>query len=133
MGIELFERAVKGGAQLLKAETRPVAGHGDRVAALVLTFEVGRIAVSAEPANACNLRIEYVASAEEAPPGLKDASEEEPWWRVLGSPIARSWSAGPEHEGAVCIQFRADDENPRVLTLQPQGGGVSVSLETPPE
>lgn len=128
MGIELLERAVKGGGQLLRAEASPVAGQADRVAVLLLTFDLGRIAVSAD-VRAAALRIEYVASAERTPQGLRDVSEEEPWWRVLGSPIARVWPVGPEPEGALRVQFRADDKSPRVVGLAPRAGAVAIRLE----
>jgi hypothetical protein len=99
---------------------------------LLLTFDLGRIVVTAEPATEA-LLFEYVESPEGAPTGVVDATEEEPWWRVLGSPLARVWPAGPADEGSVCLQFRADDQSPRVITLQPRGACVSIQLETPPD
>lgn len=131
MGIELFERAVRGGGQLLKAEVSAREGHPGRVRALVLTFDLGRISVAAEPATG-GLAVEYLESAEQAPAGLEDACEEEPWWRLLGSPIARAWPAGPDLAGAVSLQFRAADQSPRVVTLAPRGGEIEVRLENPP-
>ncbi len=128
MGIELFERAIRGGGQLLSAEVCPLGGRTDRVSALMLTFDLGRIAVSAEPTTG-SLVVDYVESSDQAPPGLEDAGEAEPWWRLLGSPLARTWAAGSGHEGAVCLQFRAADQSPRVVTLEPGGGGVSIRLE----
>jgi hypothetical protein len=127
MGIELFERAVAGGGQLLRAEVRPLGGRRDRVSALILTFDLGRITVAAEPATS-RLSIDYVASPDDVPPGLEDAGEDEPWWRILGSPLARTWPA-PGREGAVCLQFRADDQSPRVVSLVPRGGSVAIRLE----
>ncbi len=129
MGIELFERAVQGGGQLLRAEVG-YAGDG-ALAAVLLTFDLGRIAVLPEPATG-SLSIEYVDVPERVPDGLSDASEEEPWWRLLGQPIARVWPAGPADEGSVSLQFRADDQNPRIVTLAPRASGVSVRLESPP-
>jgi hypothetical protein len=131
VGIELFERAVAGGGQLLRAETAPLGAGPSPVAVLALTFDVGRIEVRADPAAAA-LAIDYVESADQLPDTLEDASEEEPWWRVLGSPLARAWPAGPDHPGAVCIQFRGDDQNPRIVTLQPRGAAVAIRLENPP-
>lgn len=131
MEIELFERAVRGGGQLLKVEVCPLAERTDRVSTLVLTFDLGRIAVRVEPVTG-SLVVDYLGPQDVAPHGLEDAAEEEPWWRVLGSPLARSWPAGPEQEGAVCLQFRADDASPRVVSLEPRGGSVSIRLENPP-
>ena len=130
MGIELFERAVVGGGQLLRAQVGPLGGRTDRVSYLLLTFDVGRIGVCAAPATG-SLRVEYLESTDEALPELEEAGEEEPWWRVLGSPVARAWPVGPE-EGAVCLQFRADDRAPRIVSLRPRGGAVSIQLENPP-
>jgi hypothetical protein len=131
VGIELLERAVRGGGQLLTAEICPLGGRTDRVGALVLTFDLGRIAVSVEPLTK-SLVVDYVESRDQAPPGLEDAGQEEPWWRLLGSPLARTWTAGPGHEGALCLQFRADDQSPRIVTLEPRGGSVSIRLESAP-
>lgn len=132
MGIELFERAVRGGGQLLRAEACPLDGGSDRVRALVLTFDLGRIAVSVEPINQ-SLLVDLVDSADPAPPGLEDASESEPWWRLLGSVVARVWAAGSGDDDTLCLQFRADDQSPRIVTLEPRGGSVSICLENPPD
>jgi hypothetical protein len=129
MGIELFERAAAGGGQLLRAEVRPLDGRGDRVSALLLTFDLGRIAVAAEPATS-RLAIEYVPSRDDVG-GLEDASEEEPWWRLLGSPLARAWPAGPDGKGGLYLQFRASGQSPRVVALEPRGGSVAIRLERP--
>jgi len=131
VGIELFERAISGGGQLLQAEIAPLGADTATVAMLALTFDVGRIVVHAEPGGA-ELSIEYVESPEQISKALQDASEEEPWWRLLGSPLARAWPPGPDHPGAVCIQFRGDDQNPRVVTLQPRGSAIRIRLENPP-
>ena len=128
MGIELFERTVSGGGQLLRVDVSPLGGGAGRVAALMLTFDLGRITVTAEPATGA-LLIDYVDSPEHTPGGLQDASEEEPWWRLLGALLARAWPAGDDPHGAVCIQFRADGQSARTVILEPRGPGVSIKLE----
>lgn len=132
VGIELFERAVRGGGQLLNAGVCPLAGRLDRVSRLLLTFDLGRIVVSVEPVSQ-QLVVDFIASEDEAAAGLEDAREEEPWWRVLGSPLVRTWEGGAGHEGRVCLQFRADDQAPRVISLEPNGGSVSIRLEPLPD
>lgn len=120
---------------MLKAEIAPVGGRSDRLSSLLLTFDVGRILVVAVPASApatAALSIEYAGSREHAPPGLRDSGEDEPWWRVLGQPLARVWRPSETEGEAVCLQFRADDQNPRVVSLTARGAGVAVRLETPP-
>ena len=132
MGIELFERAVRGGGQLLNAEVCPLAGRSDRVSRLLLTFDLGRIDVSVDPVSQ-RVRADFVASPDEAPPGVEDARQEEPWWRVLGSPLACTWEGGAGHEAKLCLQFRADDQSPRVIALEPDGGSISICLEPLPD
>ena len=132
MGIELFERAVRGGGQLLAVGVRLLDGSSDRVGSLMLTFDLGRITVSVEPVHR-SLLVEFIDSTDAAPPGLEDASEKEPWWRLLGNPVARVWEAGSGPEGTLCLQFRADDQSPRIVTLEPQAGSVSICLENPPD
>lgn len=129
MGIELFERVVHGSGQLLGAEVCLLGGRTHEVGALVLTFDVGRIAVRVEPRSQ-SLGIEFVASPEQVPTGLEAAREEEPWWRVIGSPLVAAWAGGPGHETAVCLQFRAADQSPRVICVEPRGGSVAIRLET---
>ena len=131
VGIELFERAVAGGGQLLRAEAALAGDSATRVSRLLLTFDVGRVLVRAEPATG-SLAIDYVVDSDEAPPALTDVSEEEPWWRVLGQPLARAWPVD-DAGGSVCIQFRADDQNPRLVSLEARGGAVAIRLEAAPE
>ena len=116
---------------MLNAEVCPVAGRSDRVSELLLTFDLGRIAVRVEPIGQA-LQVDFVASSDEAPPGLEEAREEEPWWRVLGSPLARTWEGGADRPAKLCLQFRADDQSPRVISLEPEGGSVAIRLEPHP-
>ena len=120
MGIETFDRAIAAGAVLLKAEIEPVPRTSEAVAALVLTFDVGRVLVRSDPRQE-ELVIESVASPGEQPKQLDDAAEEEPWWRLLGSPLTRAWRVPNELPATLCLQFRSDDENPRVVRLEARG------------
>ena len=129
VGIELFERAASGGGQLLRAELASGSGSGQRTSVLLLTFDVGRVLVRAEPATG-GLVVEHVETSEKVPDGLVDASEEEPWWRVLGQPIVGAWPLD-DQGAALRIQFRADDQNPRRVTLEARGGQVAIGLESP--
>jgi hypothetical protein len=131
MGIEFFESAAEAGAQLLKVDLRPDAAASDRLSVLILTFDVGSILLRAETARE-ELSIEFVDAGAPRPAGLVDGQEEEPWWRVLGANLARAWRAG-DLNGSVCLQFRADDQSPRIVTLEARGASLSVRLENPPE
>ena len=70
-------------------------------------------------------------SREGLPEGLSDASEDEPWWRLLGSPMVRVWRAesGPGGSGGLRLQFREDHENPKVIALVPEAERVRVFID----
>lgn len=135
----LFERAAGGGGQLLRVERLPDgagrkgagregaegAGEAEREGvgrAWLFTFDVGRILVTAEGGA---LRGDHLVSAEDVPSGLVDASEDEPWWRLLGNPLTR---VGPESPDGLDLQFRHDDANPRRVHLGIESGHVSARL-----
>ena len=130
MGIEFFERAIEGNAVLLKAETGGAVGT-QPAKMLVLTFDVGCIELHVDPARK-ELAITHVKTPEQSPHDLADVTEQEPWWRLVGCPLARVWSAGDVLRGGLCLQFREDDKNPRIVTLEPRDARVSVRLENPP-
>jgi hypothetical protein len=132
MSVEVLERAAGTNAQLLKVDLRPEASNATRLSALVLTFDVGRVLVRPEPQRA-ELSIDFIDAGAPLPAGMSDGQEEEPWWRLLGHPLTRAWIVEGDLSGAVGLQFRADDQEPRIVTLQTQGASVSVRLENPPE
>jgi hypothetical protein len=132
MGIELFERVAEVGAPLLKVDLRPEKQDASRLSALLLTFDVGRLLVRPDPRRE-ELSIDVVVAGAPPPAGLVDGLEEEPWWRLLGSPVARVWTVEGGLRGGVCLQFRADDDAPRIVTLEAQGASLAVRLENPPE
>ena len=128
MNTELFEQAADAGAQLLRVEKRVHAGDVDlHASALLLTFDVGRILVTAEPARNV-LVATHVESAEASPAGLTDASEEEPWWRLLGAPL----SAARETPDAMRIELRfaMGEGRSRAAILQLHAARVHASLQT---
>ncbi len=139
MGIEIFERAIDGSGRILRAEQLvPSGGAGDPCHApgFLLTFDVGRILVAANPA-AKSLVIQTIEVGDSVEAQLAALDEEEPWWRVAGNPIARVW---PEASGdgaesgtaavrGVRLQFRSDDDNPRIVSFRFEDAGVRVRLE----
>ena len=127
MGFELFERAANAGAQLLRTECLAAGASGAEIGALLLTFDVGAILVRAN-GRAETLEIENLSSVDDLPAGLVGTDEEEPWWRVLGNPLSRAW----QKDEAVCLQFRPDEDAPRIVSLAPSAGRVAVRLENPP-
>lgn len=132
MGIELFERAADANAQLLEALVCAESGDAAKLSLLLLTFDVGRILIRPDPERE-SFSIEVIAAGAPLPPGLVNAAEEDPWWRLLGSPLARVWEPEGALHSRVCLQFRADGQSPRVVTLEAQGASVSIRLENPPD
>jgi hypothetical protein len=131
--VKLLEAvAEKKGCLLQVDRGSPAGGTGEdemSAPALLLTFELARILVTAKPGRALELR--QVQTREEAGGGLAPASEDEPWWRVIGSPLVRASSEEAEGGGlrAVRLQFRADDQNPRFMSLRLDSSLVRVRLE----
>lgn len=126
MNTELFERAAGAGAQLLRVDKRLHAGDRDSHAgALLLTFDVGRILVTADPARGA-LVATQVQSSESIPPGMVDASEDEPWWRLLGAPLAaaRSTPDATRFE----LHFRMGEGRSRAAVLRLDAARVLASL-----
>lgn len=121
--MERLERVVEAGGVLLKAE-RFAGSNPLLVAGVLLTFDVGRLLVEADP-NASTIHTTLIESKDAVPKGMIDAVEEEPWWRVLGAPLARVSAC----ERGARLQFRADGDNPRVIALEASGDQVSVSLD----
>lgn len=118
--MELFERVVAAGGVLLRVDFQELAGG---VSGLLLTFDVGRLLVRADPL-AGGLRVEYAESRGGVEGELLSADEEEPWWRVLGNPLARVSAAA----GGLQLQFRADGDNPRIIALASEGRRVRAAL-----
>jgi hypothetical protein len=142
MGIEIFERAAEVGGCFLKAEQLVESGGNPgahRGPGYLLTFDVGRILVVADPHNAC-LMIRQIQSLEEvASIQLAPLDEEEPWWRIAGNPITRVW---PSEEGSgattgdaevsdLRMQFRGGDQSPRIVFLCYDSGAVRAGLHVP--
>lgn len=131
--MKLLEAVAERGGRLLQVERGSPAeraGQDEMAApALLLTFDVARILVTAKPGRALALR--QVQTPEEAGGGLAPAGEEEPWWRVVGSPLVRATSEEAEGGGlrAVRLQFRPDDQDPRFVSLRLDSSLVRARLE----
>lgn len=116
-GIELFERARDAEAKLLTVERLPAPGQPNEESvgvAVLLTLDAGCILVSAVPA-AKKLHAMQLEDKEDAPSGTVSAVEEEPWWRLLGAPLAGVWAE--DAGAAVRLQFRNDADSPRFALL----------------
>ena len=136
MGIEYFERAAEADGLLLHVERKDAQGGATRAFAFLLTFDVGRILVEA-PQNGAGLSFTHLESSAAVAGGLETCDEDEPWWRLLGSPVTAAWPAatgsgaasGGEQLAEVRVQFRKTDDNPRVVSLRRVGDLVDAGLE----
>lgn len=129
--MELFQRVAEAAGRLLKVQCYRERGREapDQVSGLLLTFDVGRILVWAD--NAADehdeLSCMHVRDTEDIAGGLQVLDEEEPWWRVLGSPLCRVW---PKRDPAgVRLQFRPDDRNPRLVELTRKGRTLEIGMD----
>ncbi len=122
--MERLERAVEAGGRLLKVER--LGGVSQGIArGFLLTFDVGRLLIEVEAGRVHSVVIE---SADEVPANLEAASEDEPWWRLIGCPMTQVW-AGEVGAQGLRLKFREDHENPKFIALVPDGAEVRVSLE----
>ena len=140
LSIELFERTADAGGRLLRAEQLVSADaslSSNRGPGFLLTFDVGRILVAADTAQA-QLLLRQVESAEAlSVVKLRSLDEEEPWWRLAGNPLTRAWPGGVGSGAAspsaevdeIRLQFRADQENPKVISFRYDAGAVQIALD----
>ena len=124
--MERLERVVEAGGRLLKVDQLGAKGAG-LAAGFLLTFDVGRLLLEVGPETG-KVRSVAIEGADEVPAGVEVVSEEEPWWRLIGCPLARA-EAGEVGAQGIRLQFRADHENPRIIVLQPSGSEVQAILE----
>ena len=127
--MEILERVSGTTSQLLRVELQPAAGAGDGVAALILTFDVGRVLLHVDPATGL-LAEHHLESGDATPADLQIVDEEEPWWRVLGSPLSRvlEIDSGDGVVG-VALQFRRDEDKPRRVAILARGESLVVQLQ----
>jgi hypothetical protein len=109
---ELLAELVRAGTRLLHVEM-----HGPRV--LSLRFDRGGLQVRLEDGG---LELELGApSALDSEAEVHD--EADPWWTVIGQPLQGVWSVvdTDRRRLVVELQLRPDDENPKIITLEPRG------------
>lgn len=115
----IFERAARAAGRLLRVEVEPPAGPRPR--ALRLTFDVGVVVLRAADGR---LAVEPGGAGD----GFLPAHESEPWWALMGQELTRVHPAGD----ALRLQFRRDDENPRLVRLRAEADRVVVQAEPAP-
>lgn len=125
--MEVFKNAAEAGAQLLKAERLAQAGGEETslASAYLLTFDVGRVLLAADPARG-RIAADPIPDPDSVPGGLVDASEDEPWWRLLGCSLAQ---ATPTSEPAsIRLDFRISAGGLRSLDLVLTGGAIRAEI-----
>ena len=131
--VEILERAATARGRILRVE----ADRSDALPRiLALTFDIGRIVL--RPTGEA-IGVESVPDRVALPAGLVPLDEEDPWWRVLGQPITAVWpmengaeglaSREAKGVGALKLQFRERDQNPRIVGITVAGPALRVTLE----
>ena len=145
-GTEILKRVVDARGVLLRAEH--LVATGASPTAVVLTFDVARILLSAnpdandpdanDPGAGNGLAIVLLENPDDSPSECVDAGEEEPWWRLLGAPLthvdagdrsAEPSEGGPAEARSVSLQFGTDAENARVVSIASRGAVLRIELE----
>jgi hypothetical protein len=130
--MEAFKNAAAAGAQLLKAERLAPAGDDQTplTSAYLLTFDVGRVLLATDPARG-RLVAENIPDPDSVPGGRVDASEDEPWWRLLGCSLALATPAA--EPASLRLDFRISGGELRSLDLVMTGGAIRAKLAGVPE
>ncbi len=106
-------------APLVRSGTRllHVATNGPR--ALALRFDRGELQVLLEDGG-LELELGGAASLSDAAERLDEA---DPWWTVIGQSLQGAWSVvdTDQRRLVVELQLRPDDENPKIIRLEPRG------------
>ena len=125
--MEAFRNAADAGAQLLKVERLAQAGDDGipLASAYLLTFDAGRVLLAADPARG-RLVANPIPDQESVPGGLVDASEDEPWWRLLGCPLTHATPA--TEQTALGLDFRVSGGELRRLVIVMSGGAIRAEL-----
>ncbi len=109
---ELLAELVRSGTRLLHVEL-----HGPR--SLSLRFDRGALQILLVDGG---LELELGGAG----PLSEDAEaldETDPWWTVIGEPLQGAWAIvdTDERRLVVELQLRADDANPKIISLEPRG------------
>jgi len=127
---EILEDVMSRQGRLLDVERMAVRGRPTpRIArAVLLVFDIGAVRIEAGEAGIEVSRVERDA---EPPDGFEAAREEAPWWALLGSKTPRVWrERDGERLTATHLQFRSDDDNPKIVTLALDEAHLAVQART---
>ncbi|MBM4336617.1 MAG: hypothetical protein FJ108_12000 [Deltaproteobacteria bacterium] len=109
-------------AELVRAASRLLRVESGGPRELWLRFDRGLLSVSLEDGGLA------LALGGGAPlsPEAEVLDETDPWWTVLGAPVQGAWSLldADRRRLALELQLRRDDENPKIVVLEPQGARI---------
>ena len=109
---ELLAAFVRAGTRLLRVES-----HGAR--SLRLRFDRGALDVLLAD-GALELELGGGAPLDDSAESLDEA---DPWWTVLGEPLAGAWAKRDTDRRRVLLelQLRPDGHSPKIIALEPRG------------
>ena len=101
---------------------------GEAFSELALGFDAARLRIWA-PHDAAHLGCEVGDDPLSRDP--EDAREEEPWWRVMGSPLIGAWitRGKPDLPVELALQLREDASSPRIISLARERTHIRVRWE----
>jgi hypothetical protein len=119
----ILEELIREEPRLLRAEVAPAEPGGSAAGyrGILLTFDVARLVVAID-AEKSTLRVTAGSEVELDEVDIEAVDEEEPWWTLMGHELARA-RRGPD---VLELQFRADDQSPKLLTLALRDGAIHV-------
>ena len=111
--------------QLLRVELEPAVADPQGFRVALLSFDTGRLWLGVHEDGGIEMRL----TDEGAVSGMVRAEEEDPWWKLMGTGI---WAGRAEldaegRQTRVDLQFRQDEENPRIVSLWVRDGALRVS------
>jgi hypothetical protein len=128
--MERFQQAADAQGRLLSVAGESADAKSSSAAAFLLTFDVGRLLVRADAASG-DVASVHLETSEGLQGDWSELAQEEPWWRLVGNPIVRVWRADPDAGGGgLRVQFREDEENPRVIGIVAEGKSVRAFLDS---
>ena len=109
---EVLAELVRSGTRLLRVEM-----HGPR--ALSLRFDRGMLHIHLVDHG---LELE-LGGAGPLSEGAESLDEADPWWTVIGEPLQGAWAVVDTDQRRLFVelQLRPDDENPKIVILEPRG------------
>lgn len=125
--MEVFDNAAAADAQLLKADriAQPGELEAPLTSAYLLTFDAGRVLLAIDPARS-RFVANQIMDGESLPGGMIDASEDEPWWRLLGCSLANATSTSDQT--TLRLDFRISGGALRSLELVITRGVIAARL-----